>query len=171
MTFRAASRFFGLLAVLLTFAFSNVACSAVPTSRAPLVAVPQRAAAVPVAAPGCSFTAPAATYAAPQGYALVPDAPVAVEYSTGAKEYAKSAFQLPGGLVECTGVAAGEGIQVVGRWLKCVGGSFVLDPTPSARYVYAGELAPPPAAPRAPPPAACPPAYYPPAAVAVPGCR
>lgn len=104
-----------------------VGCAA-RTETAPLVRVPT----APAAMAGC---APSARAVAP-GYALAVAEPTGVVSEVGPAEHARAALAIPGGVVECTGVAVGEAISVGGRWLRCVGNSLVPTPTPTVRYVY-----------------------------------
>lgn len=153
-----------ILAILapLALAAALVGCSS-QTSTAPLV---MRTTARASVASACGPSARAAEPA----YALAVADPVGVSYTTGPAQSARAALQVPGSIVECGGVALGEGAGVIGRFLKCVGGHLTdpLDPPPSVRYVYGGlpgasasdccgGNCAPPAGPRLPPPPPPPP--------------
>lgn len=109
--------------------------------------------ALPGCASDCTQTAPVTAAAAaagdpcftpsaaPQAVEYQMAAPTGVEFTVGPREHARSFLEIPGNVVECAGTAAGELIGTAGRFLKCVGGKLVPEPTPTQRFVY-GPLLP-----------------------------
>lgn len=123
-----------LILALLTIV--SVACFG--CACAPGVAVAP-AQAAPLASPCYAPAAAPCAQAAPQ---VVLAQPTGATYSVGAAENARAVLGIPGGVVECAGTALGEGVQVIGRFLRCAGNSLVPTPTPTLRYTYAPAVAP-----------------------------
>lgn len=85
---------------------------------------------------GSSFAAQDACAPAAQAVTVQTAAPTGVELTVGPREHARSFLEIPGNVVECGGVAVGELVGTAGRFLKCLGGKLVPEPTPTQRFVY-----------------------------------
>lgn len=121
-------------------AISLAACCSEPKDKDEAMLAVADPATLAAAAPacGCHDSAKAAAPAgAPLLYASMPAASnLGVAYGQpGAREYAKMGFAIPAGAMECLANAGAEGLQLVGRTIRCLTNSFFPPVEPSQRFV------------------------------------